>query len=924
MVASTRSGSHWRLAAILLAAVLSIAACSDSSDEPAAIPQEPPVQPPQEPTSAQAHIVDLERDVLSGHRVTLHGFSGETQGEVQYQWQQISGPDVTLENADTATPSFVAPAVDTPAGEPLGFELVVTDELGSSEPVEATVLVHPKTRLVVHTRAKRRQVVAGDTVTLHATGGGTDSPTWEWGQLQPAPRTVDIQDANTPNPQFIAPDLDNVTLRFQVRYSDSDGHSANSISEVLVVRPVEVASTVPLTVIGASTSTAQVLRIAAPADAIVITGRSTNMTMAVVGGEQPYQWLWEQIDGPTAVLNGISDPIVHVQSPGGLSQPEVMSFRATVIDNAGTERTGIARVVVYPEPSQDPEPIPQIQVIRTPPLVVTPMQTTTITTTIPDPVVTQTGGSQLASVTTTNTPGGTGSTVSIAASLIGASTETAQVTVQGTNNQGQTTVMQVPVLVMQTPNQVPPTVPPVVVPPLAPHAIPGLLEALKVVSCGADAVDEGQHGVILGACASGGDGQYTYQWTYLPGTNSPAINLRDAQTSHPQFDAPGVDANTIIRFQVEVTSALQTVTEDVVVQINDVAASLVVDALQDIHVINGQFVSLHQPVARGGVPPYSYSVTQTVGTPVGVLSGNNPAFPVPSLNPGDPDEILEFEYTVTDGYGNTLKTPQKVVVEAPPPTLAVSLDGPSNVNSGDDFTLHVHVTGGTPPFFYAWAVHPQDANGQPLLSIPRDDANPTVTAPTLNPGDQPLNIRVGAIARDSGTPVQHAFTGPVDIPGQGFEITVNPPPQPAQPAQPPGAALAAPANEAAKQSLAGALAQAGTTAADLSAAIAQSAAGLPDSVLTAAISGSGADAAQAAGCGVAPPSGACIDRFIGDCVNEFPGMCTNCFVVNYCAKSCDICAGVTPEMKAQIDAAYQELMDWLNAHPGCTYLQPGC
>jgi len=60
--------------------------------------------------------------------VTLNG-SGSTDPDndkLSYSWQQISGPIVTLNNANTVAPSFTAPWVN--AGQALQFRLTVTDD----------------------------------------------------------------------------------------------------------------------------------------------------------------------------------------------------------------------------------------------------------------------------------------------------------------------------------------------------------------------------------------------------------------------------------------------------------------------------------------------------------------------------------------------------------------------------------------------------------------------------------------------------------------------------------------------------------------------------------------------------------------------------------------------------------------------------
>jgi hypothetical protein len=67
------------------------------------------------------------------------GSSDPENGPLSYQWTQVGGPAVTLLDATTATPSFVAPAVA--ATTPLSFQLVVSDGELESEPALTTVTV---------------------------------------------------------------------------------------------------------------------------------------------------------------------------------------------------------------------------------------------------------------------------------------------------------------------------------------------------------------------------------------------------------------------------------------------------------------------------------------------------------------------------------------------------------------------------------------------------------------------------------------------------------------------------------------------------------------------------------------------------------------------------------------------------------------
>ncbi len=68
------------------------------------------------------------QSVASGATVSLTGTGSDAQGAVTYQWTQLSGPAVTLSNANTANASFTAPTVSS--GTPLLFRLTVTDSNG--------------------------------------------------------------------------------------------------------------------------------------------------------------------------------------------------------------------------------------------------------------------------------------------------------------------------------------------------------------------------------------------------------------------------------------------------------------------------------------------------------------------------------------------------------------------------------------------------------------------------------------------------------------------------------------------------------------------------------------------------------------------------------------------------------------------------
>jgi len=76
----------------------------------------------------------------SGRVVTLAGTATD-KDQITVAWTQVSGPTVTLTNADTNTATFIAPAVS--AATPLVFEFKATDSHNKFTTAQTTVTVSP-------------------------------------------------------------------------------------------------------------------------------------------------------------------------------------------------------------------------------------------------------------------------------------------------------------------------------------------------------------------------------------------------------------------------------------------------------------------------------------------------------------------------------------------------------------------------------------------------------------------------------------------------------------------------------------------------------------------------------------------------------------------------------------------------------------
>lgn len=72
-----------------------------------------------------------DQEVMEKSPVQLFGNFQNGIGVFVWQWRQIGGPAVQLQNANSAQPSFIAP--DVPKnGEVLSFQLTVTDSTGAT------------------------------------------------------------------------------------------------------------------------------------------------------------------------------------------------------------------------------------------------------------------------------------------------------------------------------------------------------------------------------------------------------------------------------------------------------------------------------------------------------------------------------------------------------------------------------------------------------------------------------------------------------------------------------------------------------------------------------------------------------------------------------------------------------------------------
>jgi hypothetical protein len=160
-------------------------------------------------TSGQGPMLSAGPDqtVAASSNVTLDGSSSsDSFGTItSYTWTQTAGPTVSLNNANTATASFVAPACGAQSVT-LAFELVVQDQYGLEARGQWTVNVTGDSLPPVANAGANVTVNPMSTVELNG-AGSTDpagsSDTYLWTQLSGEP--VSLSDPTSAAPTFTAP-----------------------------------------------------------------------------------------------------------------------------------------------------------------------------------------------------------------------------------------------------------------------------------------------------------------------------------------------------------------------------------------------------------------------------------------------------------------------------------------------------------------------------------------------------------------------------------------------------------------------------------------------------------------------------------------------------------------------------------------------
>jgi hypothetical protein len=277
--------------------------------------------------------------VNEGDTVFLAGTASDPDGNpLTTAWTQVSGPTVTLANADSLTPSFTAPLV-TRAEADIVLRLAVNDSYGGITTSDVSIHIANLNHAPIAQAPANLSVPEGSPVIL--IGQGTDPDTEEQSQLVYAWRqtvgpAVQLVGAGA-NVGFTAPPVTaggdpnaKAILTFVLTVTDPNGATGSGSVDVVVAN-VDHA---PIAIAGGNLTVNE-------AASVTLNGSASSDP-----DSDPLTYAWVQVSGPAVALNDANTAYPYFIAPFVNAAGATLGFSLTVNDPYGGTSSAAMAVTV--------------------------------------------------------------------------------------------------------------------------------------------------------------------------------------------------------------------------------------------------------------------------------------------------------------------------------------------------------------------------------------------------------------------------------------------------------------------------------------------------------------------------------------------------------------------------------------------------
>jgi hypothetical protein len=264
-----------------------------------------------------------DQKVHTKSEVLLNGANSRSSDNsvLAFHWVQKEGEPVQLSDTIGASQTFIAP----PTEQALIFELIVTDEKGSTSTDSCIVNVSEKNEPPTSSAGTDIEVTSNQVVRLDGTGSMDDSGPVSYSWSQTEGPTVALSNPSLPSPEFISPSVapEGVSLTFQLTVTDQEGLKDTDSCIVNVIaqnQPPEAVTN----------------EYAETTPGMIVTLDGTLST-DIDDGIESYRWY--QLEGPPVTFDNPDAAQVEFSAPGTGPYGTNLLFALKVKDTGGLKRS---------------------------------------------------------------------------------------------------------------------------------------------------------------------------------------------------------------------------------------------------------------------------------------------------------------------------------------------------------------------------------------------------------------------------------------------------------------------------------------------------------------------------------------------------------------------------------------------------------